>query len=724
MAKFIRYNIITLGISIFLLLGLVSCNKEGLFEPKTGYLKLGISQDKSVVVKSDETIYNVKVLNSSDVIVASYENHNELVDTPLKLKEGTYKIVATTGNGDNEAAFDQPFYSGESSVAIVAGKTATANVVCTLAQVKVTVNYDEAVQANFKEIIVTVTNGTDFTDGNRNLVFSSLDGTIEKEGYFRNTGALKYSVYLKNNKDEISNGDVCGTLAPVKEREHYILNLTLSDEDEGAAVIPGISVDDDTNEKYFDVTVNLNKKAKPVYSATGFELQGITYISIGTEADRSVNIISKAGIHSLIVKHENDYLSNLGIPRSVDLAVSASAEKDAFLNGGIALSGDVNESKDLTLNFSNLIKGLPLGEYKFTMETMDKQNQMVIQELSFKVIPAEEASTLSNGSIPFLNSPGGTSWAKQGYLYGMYNTLEVPAGLGFEYKVDGATAWNKVTSDLVFDGTNYYVKLTGLTPNTTYRYRAVTDKEPSQTECTFTTLGAEQIYNMSFDAWYKSGKHYYANESNANSWWDSGNEGANTLSEVNPTKPEESFVAVSGTGKKAARLGSTTAAGQFAAGSLFLGDFVKATLSPLGANLNFGRPYGCKPLNMKGYYCYTPGEINKAKSPYEDKKGTTDLCSIYVILTDWADGYFQVNTGENIFIDIEKDPNIIGYGCLKDEDCVSTNGAYKAFNIPIEYRNNRIPTTCVIVCSSSKYGDYFTGSTSSVLYVDEFEFTF
>ena len=110
------------------------------------------------------------------------------------------------------------------------------------------------------------------------------------------------------------------------------------------------------------------------------------------------------------------------------------------------------------------------------------------------------------------------------------------------------------------------------------------------------------------------------------------------------------------------------------------------------------------------------------KAPYEDLKGKTDICNIYVVLADWRpSGTFQVNTNTGTFIDFENDPNIIAYGSL--EDNTNTNG-YKPFEIELEYRNNRQPTCCVIVCTASKYGDYFTGGVGSTLLVDEFEFNF
>lgn len=46
---------------------------------------------------------------------------------------------------------------------------------------------------------------------------------------------------------------------------------------------------------------------------------------------------------------------------------------------------------------------------------------------------------------------------------------------------------------------------------------------------------------------------------------------------------------------------------------------------------------------------------------------------------------------------------------------------YKKFELNLDYRvTNRVPTYIVIVCSASKYGDYFVGGRGSTLYVDEF----
>lgn len=702
---------------LILLLFFISCQKESDMSEK-GYLKLNLSQDKELIVvgtkAEPEPIYKVSVLDAKGAKVASYDNHNDLVDNPLELKAGRYTVIASTGEDGGYAAFEKPVYQGSDEIEVVAGRTSVAEVVCTLSQVKVTVKCSEQVTDAFSKVIVTVTNHTDFTDGSRNLIYSSEngiaeDGTIGKEGYFQCTGSLKYSIYLINKNNEISNGDVFGAFSNVKAKEHYILNLTLGGNDEGGAIVPGIGVDDSTNDQEYNVVVNLNKKAKPAFSTNGFNLDNVVYVSVGSTLTWKINVLAKAGIERLTLAHNSTVLSGKGIPASFNLLNLDNASKTAINNAGIAWSGVVAGTKEsMTLDFSALLSSLPLGDYKFTINALDKQAQEVTEEFNFKIIPSVETSTIS-----------AEAWGRHAFLYGIYNTEAQPAGLGFEYRKESESSWKKITDSLTVSGMNYSVKVKGLEPRTKYIFRAISDKEPSN-EIEFTTLGADQIPNMNFDSWYKDGKHWYPNASANDFWWDSGNKGANTLSEVNPTQPSTD-VAVTGTDKKCAMLKSSTAAGQFAAGSLFLGEFVKATLSPLGATLKWGREYNCKPLSLKGYYNYTPVAINKTKAPYTDKEGTMDICQIYVVLADWPGSKFDVSTGDGKFIDIDNDPYIIAYGSL--ENNASTNG-WKKFEIPIEYRNKRIPTTCVIVCSSSKYGDYFTGGVGSTLYVDEFEFTF
>ena len=47
---------------------------------------------------------------------------------------------------------------------------------------------------------------------------------------------------------------------------------------------------------------------------------------------------------------------------------------------------------------------------------------------------------------------------------------------------------------------------------------------------------------------------------------------------------------------------------------------------------------------------------------------------------------------------------------------------WEEFTVELKYvRTDIAPTHLFIVCSASRWGDYFTGSTKSVMYLDDFE---
>ena len=114
--------------------------------------------------------------------------------------------------------------------------------------------------------------------------------------------------------------------------------------------------------------------------------------------------------------------------------------------------------------------------------------------------------------------------------------------------------------------------------------------------------------------------------------------------------------------------------------------------------------------------------IDRVKEPYEYLSGRTDSCHIYVALCDWTEP-FQANSKTLTFVDYsERNSTILAYGELKTSQKVEQ---YQKFTIDIKYRDTeRKPKYIVIVATSSKYGDYFSGSTSSVLLIDEFELGF
>lgn len=302
------------------------------------------------------------------------------------------------------------------------------------------------------------------------------------------------------------------------------------------------------------------------------------------------------------------------------------------------------------------------------------------------------------------------AWAKSAVLSG-----NIPSGnsgsAAFEYRKTRESAWKKVTAQI--SGNKFSAKVTGLDASAQYVFRGIVGEEIGS-EVQFTTEAAEQVSGLNFDAWYMDGKAFCPGIEGI-PIWDTGNKGGASFG-FNPTTEEKSDV-VRGS---AARLASVYAAVKFAAGSIYTGTF--GGLDGLNAKLNFGIPYTCRPTKLTGYFKYTPGVIDKVKEPYEYLMGRTDSCHIYVALCDWTEP-FQANSKTLTFVDYSvANPTIIAYGELKTASKVA---AYEKFTIDINYRDmNKKPKYIVIVASSSKYGDYFSGSTSSLLLIDEFELGF
>ena len=303
------------------------------------------------------------------------------------------------------------------------------------------------------------------------------------------------------------------------------------------------------------------------------------------------------------------------------------------------------------------------------------------------------------------------AWTYHAYVTGEYD------GVGtahFEYKTDSESEWT-VLDDVEVEGLKVNGVMTSLEPSVGYLVRLVSDTIVGE-EYAFSTEVAEEIPNMNFDNWYKEGNIWYPDVSSSNFYWDTANGGSDAV-KVYPTNPEDSHV-VSG---RAAKLESKKVPlVGLAAGNIYTGKFVKAimNLEDPGAELDWGVPFSSRPLALRGHLDYRPGTVNV--NNYAGMSGKTDIANIQVFLTDWS-APFRISTADGKFVEYDTDPGIIARGTA---DFNATDG-YIEFTIPITYKStSRTPEYVVISASASKYGDYFTGSTSSVMYVDEFSFIY
>lgn len=318
-------------------------------------------------------------------------------------------------------------------------------------------------------------------------------------------------------------------------------------------------------------------------------------------------------------------------------------------------------------------------------------------------------------------------------------------GITFQYRIktNEQTKSNEadwIDIETTVDENTYTAILTGLSASTSYEYRLATaEGETIGNISEFTTSEAdsrETLYNGNFDQWNQVDKTWYPNEA-GKSFWDSSNpgttQGAASIVNKNPTTGVSSPVHTEG--GQAACLKSEfisvniviTKIEKFAAASLYTGAF-GGLEGTNGARINFGQPFTSRPIALKGYFQYAPVSIDhvgNGQPANTVSKGDMDMCSIFIILSK---GTYEVNnTDTSTLLTEEKVKNtdqFIAYGELPASECVSTNGQWKEFNIPLKYKEEAFgekPTHLIIVCTSSKYGDYFTGGAGSTMYLDDFE---
>lgn len=283
-----------------------------------------------------------------------------------------------------------------------------------------------------------------------------------------------------------------------------------------------------------------------------------------------------------------------------------------------------------------------------------------------------------------------------------------------EYRKQGASDWSTVpAANVTTSGTSFTATLTGLSGSTTYNYRVTVDGVAGS-EQSFTTVAPVALENGSMENWSQDGKIWYPNAAGANPFWGTGNPGAANFIGNLTTATDES---VKG---KAALLETKDAIIKLGAGNIFTGDF---ELEGLNGLLHFGRSFSSFPTSLRLYYKYTPATIDMIGDNVGDLaslKGQTDMCQIYIALSDKI--YEIHNDPKNRQLFDPNDSGIIAYGEFTSSESVTS---YKQLEIPLEYRaTNRTPKYIIIVASSSKYGDYYIGGVGSKLWLDEMELVY
>lgn len=389
----------------------------------------------------------------------------------------------------------------------------------------------------------------------------------------------------------------------------------------------------------------------------------------------------------------------------------------------------------------NLVYTIKDGDLSFTI-VVDYTTDIVDDTIIFEPV----STGLSASSVYEI-------WAARATVHADVDPAEnAGASIQFAYSADGSS-WTTVDGVNDSEGT-WKAELTGLEPSTEYTYRLLINGEQTGSEMTFVTEDAPKIPNGSFEYVSKvSGKDYYkfydpncGVAEGSYMFWGSGNgEGSEG---VNGSANMGIVITTVDTGDKIDGNQSVCAQtsqmiGILAAGNLFTGQFA-GLVGTEGGKVNFGRPWTSRPSALKLYCKYTtdkmdiikgmPEGMNLTKQDYDraqikfaigtwdyKKYGGTKDCPVHVNTTDpttFVDYYTDESTIANGDLIIYND----GYTINNGEKVTATTTGWIEYVIPLEYRNlNEYPSHIIVSCAASQFGDYFTGCSSSKLWIDAVE---
>lgn len=331
----------------------------------------------------------------------------------LELTEGRYTISASSPES-RIAAWDLPVFGGSEEFSITAGRTSTVELVCSLTNVKVTVNCSEAFKSEFSSYSITVTSAA-ATAEEGFLIWGADEVEAGKEGYFA-AADLTVTVQAYRWSDATGQKDPVSAALPVtgvEAKDHIILNIdaqatgAVSTDGAQGEDNPFIVIDDGTNNRTEDIFIGGLEEIpvpgdgnEPVEKPDAPTLEWAAnpeFAPTVIEEGMDVNLVVKAPgrIKDFVVSVESDFLAQMLPSMTSDQSMNMDLINDQKLISTLETlapglpTGDVLDGKDnVNFSLSSLVPliqlgGTPGSEHVFTLNVTDEYGQELSQSLVF-----------------------------------------------------------------------------------------------------------------------------------------------------------------------------------------------------------------------------------------------------------------------------------------------------------------------------------------------------
>lgn len=424
------HNILILGTAA--MLSLASCELKneltGSLADKedTGAIELGVSvkqpvsQTRADVSGIDTNTYPVVIQGTSDGVTDIKHEYETLAEMPasITVPVGQYTLSSHTP-GTLEKQMTSPYYAGSTNITVSKDIASKADIVCRMANSRIQMNYGEDFKEAFSQWTITINDGSEmalsYTQENLtptpiywhfennattitvNIRATTTTGnTVSESRNFRKKDATENyeevgEAFTGGDALEINMGTVTSSTGDL---EGITINTNITFEDSSEAVeIPTHDPDPDPTPEppVTGETISITEPEGNSYLTNGVDL------AYGTtdypESPVVINMSVQNGIQNMFVKVNTTNstfemaagLMGLTSGNGLDLASDDAAD----LGSLFALPQINDTSYSFTLNdalLSLLMNGPGyVGEHKFTLTVIDKNNQQKSAILTIRV---------------------------------------------------------------------------------------------------------------------------------------------------------------------------------------------------------------------------------------------------------------------------------------------------------------------------------------------------
>ena len=394
---------------------LVSCANEDK-QGSSGYgaINVQVSADYKVVPVTRSTAESASTIENPDVsefalkLVSSDGSFSRAWDSladfdpTTKIPVGAYTMSAFYGDIDIEG-FEKPFYLGETPVAVRDRENSSVEINCTLANVKVTVEYSDAFKKYFADYSTTI-----HSTGGEYIEFSKT----ETRAAYVKPGKITIQTHLKK-QNGIESTFEPAAIPNATARQHYKIKLDISDNNAGEAQL-NISFDETTETQpiKIDISDEVMVAPAPSFLLSGFE-SGVPVEAkeFNYPADKNVNIslTAKGGLAGCTLTTSSRSLESKGWPQEIDLINMSEDQAEILRRLGLKIKGFSEVGNKMGfIDFTELFTQLQIignsDQHMFTISAKDLYGKVSESPISLSVKNLPLTFTLQEPEAVFVGS--------------------------------------------------------------------------------------------------------------------------------------------------------------------------------------------------------------------------------------------------------------------------------------------------------------------------------